>query len=196
LRAESQIGIAQVELVAEISRSIDEAVEPRLNMNEDAFRLFYERTARSLFAYLLRVSGQRHLADDLLQESYCRLLSAKLPVMDEPQTKNYLFRIATNLLRDRWRRAEDVSISDTVETPAPDQHPEVQTDVRIAFEQLKTRERQLLWLAYVEGANHNEIASATGLRTGSVKLLLFRARRKLAGILRRNPAESREKVNI
>jgi RNA polymerase sigma-70 factor (ECF subfamily) len=165
-------------------------------MDEDAFRLFYERTARCLFAYLLRVSGQRHLADDLLQESYCRLLSAKLPVMDEAQTKNYLFRIATNLLRDRWRRAEDARISDRVETPAADQHPERQTDVRIAFEQLKPRERQLLWLAYVEGANHKEIASSTGLRTGSVKLLLLRARRKLAGILRRNPAEAREKVNI
>jgi RNA polymerase sigma-70 factor (ECF subfamily) len=185
-----------VELAAEISRSIDQAVQPRLNMDEDGFRLFYERTARPLFAYLLRVSGQRHLADDLLQEAYYRLLSAKLPAMDEAETKNYLFRIATNLLRDRWRRTEDVRVSDTVETAAPEQHPEVQTDVRIAFEQLKPRERQLLWLAYVEGANHKEIASFTGLRTGSIKLLLFRARRKLAGILRRTPSEAQEKVSI
>jgi len=164
-------------------------------MNEDAFRLFYERTARPLFAYLLRVSGQRHLADDLLQESYFKLLSAKLPIMDEAQTKNYLFRIATNLLRDRWRRAEDFAVS-TIESSVTDQHPEIQTDVRIAFQRLKPRERQLLWLAYVEGANHKEIASLTGLRTGSIKLLLFRARRKLAAILRRNPVEAREKVNI
>src|SRR5713226_4832047 len=108
MRAETRIRAAQVELVAEISRSIDEAVEPCLIMDEDAFRRFYKRTARPLFSYLLQVSGHRHIADDLLQESYCRLLSAKLPAMDETQTKSYLFRIASNLLRDRWRRGEDV----------------------------------------------------------------------------------------
>src|SRR5260370_42332893 len=115
---------AKMELAAEISRSIDEAVEPRLSMDEDAFRVFYERTARPLFSYLLQVSGRRHIADDLLQESFCRLLSAKLPVMDEAQTKNYLFRIATNLLRDRWRHGEDILATEAIDLSGPSQDPE------------------------------------------------------------------------
>ena len=196
MRAQTRIRAAQVELVAEISRSIDEAVEPRLIMDEDAFRLFYERTARPLFGYLLQVSGRRHIADDLLQESYCRLLSAKRSAMDETQTKSYLFRIAANLLRDRWRRSEDVAATEPFEASSSGPDPELQTDMRRAFEQLKPRERQLLWLAYVEGANHKEIAGSTGLRTGSVKLLLFRARRKLANMLRGNPSDTKEKVNV
>ncbi len=196
MRAETRSRAALVELVAEISRSIDEAVEPRLIMDEDAFRLFYERTAHPLFAYLLQVSGRRHIADDLFQESYCRLLSAKLPAMDETQTKSYLFRIAANLLRDRWRRSEDVAAPEAIEASGSGPDPELQTDMRRAFDQLKPRERQLLWLAYVEGANHKEIAGSTGLRTGSVKLLLFRARRKLANMLRGNPADTKEKVNV
>ncbi len=196
MRAETRIRAAQVELVAEISRSIDEAVEPRLIMDEDAFRVFYERTARPLFAYLLQVSGRRHIADDMLQESYCRLLSAKPPAMDETQTRSYLFRIAANLLRDRWRRSEDVAATQAIEASSSGPDPELQTDMRRAFEQLKPRERQLLWLAYVEGANHKEIADSTGLRTGSVKLLLFRARRKLANMLRGNTADTIEKVNV
>src|SRR5215831_10620666 len=75
-------------------------------LNREAFRVFYSRTNRSLWAYLLRVSGRRDVADDLLQESYCRFLAAKLPEMDAAESKSYLFRIATNLLHDRGHHRE------------------------------------------------------------------------------------------
>src|SRR5260370_20616914 len=177
MRAETRSRAALVELGAEISRSIDEAVEPRLIMDEDAFRLFYEQTARPLFAYLLPVSGHRHIADDLLQESYCRLLSAKLPAMDETQTRAIFFRIAANPLRDRWRRSEDVAATGAIEASSSGPDPELQTDMRRAFDQLKPRERQLLWLAYVEGANHKKIAGSPRLRTRSGKPFLFGTRK-------------------
>jgi RNA polymerase sigma-70 factor (ECF subfamily) len=41
----------------------------------------------------------------------------------------------------------------------------------------------MLWLAYAEGASHQEIAGAVGVQTGSIKALLYRARRKLAKVL-------------
>src|SRR5216684_3096195 len=194
MHPDSQIDTVRMELAHSLSRSID--VEERVNMNEAGFREFYESTARALFGYLLRVCGRRDVAEDVMQESYCRMLSAKLPPMDETQKKNYLFRIVANVLRDRWRRGEDVSEDDVTEPVAPSHDPEAQTDMRHVFDRLKPRERQLLWLAYVEGANHKEIAGSTGLRTGSVKLLLFRARRKLANMLRGNPADTKEKVNV
>ena len=57
------------------------------------------------------------------------------------------------------------------------------TDVGRALQSLKPRERAMLWLAYAEGSSHQEIATALGVKTASVKLLLFRARRRLAGLL-------------
>ena len=57
------------------------------------------------------------------------------------------------------------------------------SDLRRAMTHLKPRERALLWLAYAQGSSHKEIAQSLGLRTGSVKLLLFRARRRLAALL-------------
>jgi hypothetical protein len=57
------------------------------------------------------------------------------------------------------------------------------------------RERQLLWLAYVEGASHKEIADCTGLKAGSVRLLLFRARRRLAGLIGGSPRDSGSEVD-
>ena len=78
-----------------------------LRMDSDAFAAFYERSARGLWAYLARVSGNRALADDLMQEAYLRFLGATLPADGEVAARRYLFRIATNLLRDQgtadWR---------------------------------------------------------------------------------------------
>ena len=41
-----------------------------LQVDEEAFRAFYDRTARGLWAYLSRITGDRQLAEDLLQEAY------------------------------------------------------------------------------------------------------------------------------
>src|SRR5438552_13518151 len=73
-------------------------------MDEDAFRLFYERTARPVWAYLVRMTGDPRLADDLLQETYYRLLRANTTHETEAHRRNYLFRIATKLVHDIRRR--------------------------------------------------------------------------------------------
>jgi RNA polymerase sigma-70 factor (ECF subfamily) len=54
---------------------------------------------------------------------------------------------------------------------------------------MRPRDRQLLWLAYAEGYSHREIAAITGLASASIRLLLFRARRKIARLLRENVAQ-------
>lgn len=51
------------------------------------------------------------------------------------------------------------------------------------FAELTPRERALLWLAHVEESDHEEIGAALGVKTKSVKVLLFRARKRLSGLL-------------
>jgi RNA polymerase sigma-70 factor (ECF subfamily) len=79
---------------------------------------------------------------------------------------------------------------DVTDIPAPDGHATVErrADVRRAMGLLKPRERAMLWLAYAQGSSHSEIAEVLGVKAGSIKLLLFRARRKLAGLLQREVA--------
>ena len=96
--------------------------------------------------------------------------------------------------RRRARRGHIVPLPDSDQSDIPAAGGDLaeasvrRTDLRRAMDRLRPRERALLWLAYAQGHAHTEIADTLGVKTGSVKLLLFRARRKLAGMLRARPA--------
>jgi RNA polymerase sigma-70 factor (ECF subfamily) len=158
-------------------------------MDSEQFAAFYERSARSLWAYLARVSRDPALADDLTQESYVRFLcAAARPEDGEVAARRYLFRIATNLLRDHWRKPRTGSIHDMPEehfaTGCGSEQADSLAMLGPVMAQLRPRDRQILWLAYAEGYSHREIAEVTGLASASIRLLLFRARRRAAQLLR------------
>lgn len=166
-----------------------QASEPAMTSEQSSerFAAFYERSARPLWAYLARVSGDPALADDLMQESYVRFLCASSPGDGEVESRRYLFRIASNLLRDHWRRPGTTSIDDLPENLFASTESSQQMDswalLQPAMARMRPRDRQLLWLAHAENYSHREIAEITGLATPSIRLLLFRARRKIARIL-------------
>jgi RNA polymerase sigma-70 factor (ECF subfamily) len=172
------------------------AAEPA--MENEAFAAFYSRSARPLWAYLARSSADPALADDLMQESYVRFLCAagapSLATDGEAAARLYLFRIATNLLRDYWRRPRAASIEEIPEEFFAACGDAAQSDAQIllgpALEQMKPRERQMLWLAHAEGYSHREIAKVMGLNAASIRLLLFRARRKIVGLLRERTVDA------
>jgi RNA polymerase sigma-70 factor (ECF subfamily) len=161
-----------------------EQAERTFQMEEEAFRAFYELTARPLWAYLSRTTGDSRLADDLLQEAYYRFLRARVSFASDDHRRHYLFRIGTNLVRDYRRRPRVEHAGDMLEnTGAADSRASDRAAERIdlarAMKRLKPRERSLLWLAYAQGWSHEEIASTLGLKTASLKCLLHRARRRL-----------------
>jgi RNA polymerase sigma-70 factor (ECF subfamily) len=154
-------------------------------MDEEAFRSFYERTSRGLWLFLVRITGDRQLADDLLQDAYYRFYRAGATHESESHRRNSLFRIATNLARDAHRRRGGIisTTIDEVTGSTVDHGMDERTDLARAFERLKPRQREMLWLAYANGSSHEEIAAMTGVAPGSVKALLRRARAKLAELL-------------
>jgi RNA polymerase sigma-70 factor (ECF subfamily) len=165
-------------------------------MNEDEFCAFYERTARPLWAYLSRITGDSQKAEDYLQEAYYRFYRAGAQYESEAHRRNSLFRIATNVVRDAARRRrlyEEVPLGDEWSvtaavpvsgSPSPERQVAMKTDVARAMEKLEPAQRELLWLAYAQGSSHEEIAAILGLRAISVRTLLFRARQKLASLLK------------
>ena len=156
-----------------------------MRVDAAAFQVFYAKTAPGLRGYLRRASGNEALADDILQESFLRFLRAELPAMEDAPLKAYLYKIASSLLVDHWRRVKrerSWSLRNFL-GGEPVTNPRGDSDALRFFRRLKPQEQLLLWLAYVEGFEHREIAVALRLKEKSVRVLLFRARKKLARTL-------------
>ena len=163
-------------------------------IDEPGFEAFYRRTVAPLRAYVVRVIGRAAPADDIVQEAFLRLLRAPPDIDDPGQLRAYVFRIASNLIRDHWRReGRERKSADSHSSEPVSVNPDIslRMDMTRMFERLRPQQRQLMWLAYVEGADHAEIAAALGLGERSVRVLLHRARRKLAALLREREGQAR-----
>jgi len=157
-------------------------------MNEATFEEIYKRMARPLWSYVSRIAGSQTLADDIVQETFLRYLRSPLKENDDAAIKSYLYKIATNLVYDHFRKTQRENkwrIFSTAEQESEIVYETLaeESDMMRVFHNLKPQERALLWLAYVEGYEHREIAAVLNLSTVSIKVLLFRARRRLAQLL-------------
>ncbi len=164
----------------------DDERDPSLALDRPAFEAFYNRTERPLRAYLHRLTGNSSLADDLAHEAFLRLLRGNPPTVEAAGLRSYLFRVATNLYRDHYRRIgrRETELMEAADPIATESDAAVRTDMSRALGQIRPRQRALLWLTYVEGLTHREVAAVLGLRPISVGPLLWRARRSLANVLR------------
>jgi RNA polymerase sigma-70 factor (ECF subfamily) len=157
-------------------------------LDETTFVDLYRRVARPLWGYLRRVTGDPALADDLLQEAFTRLLAEPRPPVDEAARRAWLYRTATRLAIDARRRgAREAPADEGLEArlPAPPvaaRDPILAREMAGTFGQLAPQERALLWLAHVQEFSHRDIAGALGVKEASVRVLLHRARRKLAAL--------------
>jgi RNA polymerase sigma-70 factor (ECF subfamily) len=155
-------------------------------VDSESFRRIYEKSAPALRSYLRFSCHDQTLADDLLQESFLRLLRRELPELDEPQLKSYLYKTAHSVMVDHFRKTErdrhleqEMANRDPVSAPAV----ELPLGIEHLLGGLKSRDQQLLWLAYVEGFSHREIAGLIDVNEKSVRVLLLRARSRAASIL-------------
>jgi RNA polymerase sigma-70 factor, ECF subfamily len=155
-------------------------------MDSESFRRFYERSAPALRSYLRFSCRDRALADDLLQESFLRMLRLELPDLEEPELRSYLYKTARSVMVDHFRKADRdrrFAREAAVDDPPVTSDPELPLDLQRALGELKERDQQLLWLAYVEGFSHKEIAPLIEVNEKSVRVLLLRARERMAKVL-------------
>jgi RNA polymerase sigma-70 factor (ECF subfamily) len=166
-------------------------------MDETRFRAFYQEMYPRLWSYVHRMIADRAECDDAVQESFLRFLRAAPSHLSEADQRSYLYRIATNLVRDTWRARKTQSDwlaeqEESEPSAGPEETLAAGLDLRRALEVLSPGQRSLVWLAYVEGYEHKEIAEIVGVESASVRVLLMRARRRLAAFLAAEPSERRD----
>jgi RNA polymerase sigma-70 factor (ECF subfamily) len=149
------------------------------------FDAIYEDVFPSLFRYCRRLTGDADAAEDVAQEAFVRLLDRQ--VEGHPAAlRVWLFRVATHLIRDRYRVSQNrrrlLETYPVAPAAAPDPAEEIELDeklegVRSALEQLQERDRTML-LMREEGFSYREIAEAVEVRPSSVGTLLARAQKR------------------
>ncbi len=162
-----------------------------------ALNALMDRHAERLFNYLLRQLGNEADAADLAQEAFVRVYQNCARFDPERKFSTWLFTIATNLVRDRFRwrmRHREVSIDaaddegaalqdslpDT--TGSPEEQIEAReraSEVRRAVESLPEELRTPLILSEYEGMTHAEIGTVLGCSAKAIESRLSRARGRL-----------------
>ncbi|MFT5698418.1 MAG: RNA polymerase sigma-70 factor (ECF subfamily) [Desulforhopalus sp.] len=155
--------------------------------NMEKYEAFYKKSKDSLFAYLLKMTGDYHLSRDLVQESFSRHLRSYRDIGEK--SRSLLYTIARNAAMDTFRKPKvDRLITDGYADPR--RNPEQQLDDRQTYERIMVAIQQLpiidqKLLSLVSGANlsYTEIGLILNISEANVKVKVHRARLRLKEIL-------------
>ena len=155
--------------------------------DEDAFRQLYRRHSPRLFNFLLRVlGGSRRDAEDVLQETWIRVVERLETFRGEAAFGTWLTGVGLNLARTHLRRLsrrDEVVVEEFPTAAARPATPEDAIDLERAISLLPDGYRAVLVLHDVEGWRHREIAAALDITDGTSKSQLFAARRWMRSYL-------------
>ncbi|MEP0847224.1 MAG: sigma-70 family RNA polymerase sigma factor [Phycisphaerae bacterium] len=179
--------------------------EPRAR-DADRMQAAFDRCARSLYRFVLvRVGGDSHLADDILQQTWCQACQHSGGVPPN-EVEFWLRAVARNLIRTHWRRlgrrprhaplpdaelAAEIATQLTTRPLALDylSRREVEQQLLLAITELDADEQELIVEHYFHGCSHDELARRRNLSTRAVEGRLYRARQALRSRLNHLAAE-------
>jgi RNA polymerase sigma-70 factor (ECF subfamily) len=153
------------------------------------FDALYDEVFPPLYRYCHRLTGDPDVAEDVAQEAFVRLLDRGV-TGERPALRVWLFKVATHLIRDRWRVSENrrrlLQINPVTPGGTPDPARQLEqgedvASVRAALDRLDDRDRELL-LMREEGFSYKDMAESVGVRATSIGTLLARAQKRFTDV--------------
>ena len=186
-----------------MEREVELAVVERLRRGDaDAFDEVYAAFNVRLFTFLVRLSRRRDVAEDLLEETWLRLVKHARRLRPDTRLGAWLFTVARNLhiSYHRSRMLEDSAATSlialwpfSVERSSPFEAAaasELERRIERALAALPAASREVLLLVAVAGLSHSDAADVCGVTPETLRQRLHRARESLANALERDEAAS------
>jgi RNA polymerase sigma-70 factor (ECF subfamily) len=166
----------------------DEELMARLQEGDErALEQLMQRYQAQLYGFLSRRVGSA--ADDVFQETWIRVVRARERFDLERRFAAWLYQIANNLCRDRYRRVNAMrravdtfrSEDETLREPSPEPQLADRDEMRERVLALPERLREVLVLRYYEELGEDEMSRVLGVPRGTIKSRLHAAVKALRG---------------
>ena len=158
------------------------------------FRKLYETVFPILFRVSYRIANSEEAAEDLCQEAFFKLYEKNMVFPSPDEAKYWLIRVVKNASlnyakrKQREKKAYQKAFKEDARIVETGEHfvlkKESRGEVREALEKLPENLRIVLILKEYGELNYKEIGRALGISEGNVKVRVFRARERLAGLLK------------
>lgn len=167
-----------------------------------AFARVYAEYHTPIFRFLLRLSGQRALAEDLFQETWLAVARDASRIAPDSELRAWLFAVARNRYRShrRWSMLDLTRVlafakQAVTEAPSHEGASAARAEGRLAeraFARLRDGEREVLLLSISEGLEGPELGQALGISAQAARQRLHRARAALAAQMERAGRPARQ----
>jgi RNA polymerase sigma-70 factor, ECF subfamily len=148
------------------------------------FDSLYREFAPRVYRFVLGLSGDRGVAEDVTAETFVRVWATRDRVRHET-VRAFLFTIARNLwlqgIRSKWRHRE-LDVADADPSPGPDVQAADRIELDRAFKALAAldpADRAAILMRAREEMSYEEIAQSLGITVSAAKVRVHRARKKL-----------------
>lgn len=157
--------------------------------DSEFIRKLYVSTSAKLMKYIVHMCGDRHLAEDILQETYFEALLRKSVLIKHENVNGWLYKTASYKLRNAFRKREmhnvsiNVLLSDNQEPRSYDVgfgSCECWLTMETVLDQ---HERHLIWHHYMLGYTWKEISENDGISEGALRTQMTRIKKKLRDAL-------------
>jgi len=158
----------------------------------DKLGLLFERYKKPLFGFFYNLNRNQELSEDLVQNTFLRILKYRHLFRGEGDFRTWMFHIARNVSHDHYRK-DKLKAKDKVEDwehqlihqenksselEQQDEH----TLLAVAMERLPVDKREILLLSKYQEKKYKEIGEVLGCSEGAVKVKVFRALQELKAV--------------
>lgn len=140
--------------------------------DEKAFETLYHEYSSEIFNYVLKVLGNRDLAEEVLEETFVRLFRSDLE--ETGKLKNWLYRVVTHLSYRLMRlKKRELCGSEAhperMRSPSHEEGVLSRVQIQRALMKIPEKQRTVIVLKFYQGCTYAEIAEILGCPLGTVK---------------------------